>query len=145
MAVAPRELGADFKGSNGNLAFAGVQDESKIDAFGLLTGQVGYAWNNVLLHVKGGAAVVRDKFRIFDFATGLSIDNGSETRWGGTVGRALNLASPLIAPSALSMTTCSWAVGTWTSCFQPESEVFRRVLVQGPPESVRTSTSVWSV
>ena len=29
----------------------------KIDAFGLFTGQVGYAANNVLLYVKGGAAV----------------------------------------------------------------------------------------
>ncbi|MGY3622245.1 outer membrane protein [Bradyrhizobium sp. USDA 10063] len=45
---------ADFKGSNTNLAFAGLQDETKIDAFGLFTGQVGYAWNNVLLYVKGG-------------------------------------------------------------------------------------------
>ncbi|MFK4537963.1 hypothetical protein ABIA00_006146 [Bradyrhizobium ottawaense] len=54
---------ADFKGSNANLAFAGVQDESKLDAFGPFTGQVGYAWNNVLLYLKGGAAVVRDKYR----------------------------------------------------------------------------------
>lgn len=80
---------SDFKGSNGNLAFAGVQDESKLDAFGLFTGQVGYAWNNVLLYVKGGAAVVRDKYRVFDFASGLNIDDGSETRWGGTVGAGL--------------------------------------------------------
>ncbi|WP_414645698.1 outer membrane protein [Bradyrhizobium sp. 27S5] len=77
---------ADFKGSNANLAFAGVQDESKLDAFGLFTGQVGYAWNNMLLYVKGGAAVVRDKYRVFDFGTGLTIDNGSETCWGGRGG-----------------------------------------------------------
>ncbi len=30
--------------------------------FGLFTGQVGYAWNNALLYVKGGAAVVADKY-----------------------------------------------------------------------------------
>ena len=29
---------------------------------GLFTGQVGYAWNNVLLYVKGGAAVTHDKY-----------------------------------------------------------------------------------
>ncbi|WP_333935278.1 outer membrane protein [Bradyrhizobium sp. CCBAU 65884] len=80
---------ADFKGSNANFAFAGAQDETKLDAFGLFTGQVGYAWNNVLLYVKGGAAVVRDKYRVSDFATWLTIDNGSETRWGGTVGAGL--------------------------------------------------------
>lgn len=43
---------ANFKGSNANLAFAGVHDESKSDAFGLFTGQIGYSWNNALLYVK---------------------------------------------------------------------------------------------
>jgi outer membrane immunogenic protein len=91
---------ADFKGSNANLNFTGVQDETKIDAFGLFTGQVGYAWNNVLLYVKGGAAVVSDKYRAFDIPTGLTIDNGSETRWGGTVGAGLEFG---FAPN--------WSVG----------------------------------
>ncbi|MDA9510286.1 membrane protein [Bradyrhizobium sp. CCBAU 11386] len=80
---------ADFKGSNTNIAIAGVQDETKIDAFGLFTGQVGYAWNNVLLYVKGGAAVVNDKYRVFDIPTGLTIVDGNETRWGGGVGAGL--------------------------------------------------------
>ncbi|MEH2614370.1 outer membrane protein [Bradyrhizobium sp. AZCC 1693] len=80
---------ADFRGSNANLAIADVQDETKIDAFGLFTGQVGYAWNNVLLYVKGGAAVVRDNYRAFDIPTGLTIVNGSQTRWGGAVGAGL--------------------------------------------------------
>ena len=35
----------------------------EIDAFGLFTGQVGYAWNNVLLYVKGGAAVDQRQVR----------------------------------------------------------------------------------
>ena len=49
---------ADFKGSNASLFASGIRNESrKIDAFGLFTGQVGYAVNNVLLYVKGGAAV----------------------------------------------------------------------------------------
>ncbi|MEY9460410.1 opacity protein-like surface antigen [Bradyrhizobium ottawaense] len=91
---------ADFKGSNANLAFAGVRDESKLDALGLFTGQVGYAWNNVLVYVKGGAAVVRDKYRVFDSTSGLTIDNGSETRWGGTVGAGLEFG---FAPN--------WSVG----------------------------------
>ncbi|WFU80356.1 outer membrane beta-barrel protein [Bradyrhizobium sp. CIAT3101] len=91
---------ADFAGSNVNLAFAGVQDESRIDAFGLFTGQVGYVWNNVLLYVKGGAAGVREKYRVSDFATGLAIDNGRETRWGGAVGAGLEFG---FAPN--------WSVG----------------------------------
>jgi outer membrane immunogenic protein len=55
---------ADFKGSNGSLLPpAGLfTNETKIDAFGLFTGQVGYAWNNALLYVKGGAAVTANRF-----------------------------------------------------------------------------------
>ncbi|WP_338696304.1 MULTISPECIES: outer membrane protein [Bradyrhizobium] len=135
---------ADFKGSNANLAFAGVQDESKLDAFGLFTGQVGYAWNNMLLYVKGGAAVVRDKYRVFDFATGLTIDNGSETCWGGTVGAGLEFG---FAPN--------WSIGVEYDYlfmghrdvdffFHRDSWVVRRALSRGLPVSVRTSISVWS-
>ncbi|WP_346656854.1 hypothetical protein [Bradyrhizobium sp. NBAIM03] len=136
---------ADFKGSNANLAFAGVRDDSTLDAFGLFTGQVGYAWNNVLLYVRGGAAVVRDKYRVSDFATGLTIGNGSEIRWGGTVGAALNLALLRTGPSELNTTTCSWVVGMWISFFHPDSWVFRWALLQRLPVSVRTSITAWSV
>jgi len=40
---------ADLKGSNASLLFPGFINTSKIDAFGLFTGQIGYANNNVLL------------------------------------------------------------------------------------------------
>ena len=80
---------ADFSGSNANTVFANVTDRSRIDAFGLFTGQVGYAWNNALLYVKGGAAVANDKYNSFRTSTGLAIDNASETRWGGVIGVGL--------------------------------------------------------
>ena len=41
----------------------GSVNNSKIDAFGLFTGQVGCAANNVLFYVKGGAAVTSNKYR----------------------------------------------------------------------------------
>src|SRR5882757_6551651 len=44
---------ADFKGSNASLLGL-FTNETKINAFGLFTGQVGYTWNNALLYVKGG-------------------------------------------------------------------------------------------
>src|SRR6201996_322757 len=57
---------ADLKGSNvtGVGTFGGVPftNQTRIDAIGLFTGQVGYAWNNVLGYVKGGAAVTHDKY-----------------------------------------------------------------------------------
>ena len=64
--------------------FSGFNDRSKIDSFGLITGQVGYAFNNVLLYVKGGAAVADVKNSVTDGA-GFFASN-SDTRWGGTVG-----------------------------------------------------------
>ena len=78
---------ADFSGSN-NSAVTGLNNRTKIDSFGLITGQVGYAWNNVLVYAKGGAAVVGSKYDVFT-AAGANVDSASSTRWGGTVGAGL--------------------------------------------------------
>ena len=81
---------ADFKGSNISLFDATVRNESRIDAFGLFTGQVGYAANNVLFYVKGGAAVTSNDYRRFFVATNtLFASSNDDTRWGGTVGVGL--------------------------------------------------------
>jgi len=81
---------ADLKGSNASLFFApGTTDQSKIGALGLFTGQVGYAWNNVLWYVKGGAAVTDDKYK--GLVGGVVIDQTNETRWGGTVGTGIEV------------------------------------------------------
>jgi outer membrane immunogenic protein len=81
---------ADFTGHNANLAALITDDRTKMDAFGLFTGQVGYAWNNVLFYVKGGAAVVDDSYSMVANASspfvGTRIGTGAETRWGGTAG-----------------------------------------------------------
>jgi outer membrane immunogenic protein len=65
---------------------AGNRNRTKIDAFGLFTGQVGYAWNNALLYVKGGAAVTDNRYSILTTAGGALLASTDETRWGGTVG-----------------------------------------------------------
>ncbi len=80
---------ADFTGDNISLFDPGFRNHSRIDAFGLITGQVGYAWNNVLLYVKGGAAVTGDKYETFHVPSGLLFADANETRWGGTVGVGL--------------------------------------------------------
>jgi outer membrane immunogenic protein len=78
---------ADFSGSNVNTAFPAFTVRSKMDAFGLFTGQIGYAWNNALLYVKGGGAVTDTKYDSIVNATGaLDTSAGSNTNWGGTVG-----------------------------------------------------------
>jgi len=76
---------ADFTGDNVSVV-TGNRNRTKIDAFGLFTGQVGYAWNNALLYVKGGAAVVDDKYSIVTNPGGALIASNTDTRWGGVVG-----------------------------------------------------------
>ncbi|MBR0715782.1 outer membrane protein [Bradyrhizobium liaoningense] len=89
---------ADFSGDNASALFA-TRNRTKIDSFGLITGQVGYAWNNVLAYVKGGAAVVGDKYEISS-AAGVLLASTSQTRWGGTIGAGLEVG---FAPN--------WSVG----------------------------------
>ena len=62
---------------------------SKLQAFGLFTGQIGYAWNNVLLYAKGGAAVVDNRFSHTVTGTNILINTSNDTRWGATVGAGL--------------------------------------------------------
>jgi outer membrane immunogenic protein len=76
---------ADFTGDNTSQLFAD-RNHTKIDAFGLFTGQIGYTFNNVLLYAKGGAAVVDDKYDVYGIPSNLLLATASETRWGGTVG-----------------------------------------------------------
>jgi outer membrane immunogenic protein len=84
---------ANLTGSNASLFLTAPQvtNQSKVDGLGLFTGQVGYAWNNVLWFVKGGAAVTSDKFDGSSTATGVVFDRASETRWGGTVGTGIEV------------------------------------------------------
>ncbi len=97
---------ANFSGSNVNpggnvpgilVAANAFNDVTKVNSFGLFTGQVGRAFNNVLIYFKGGAAVVNDKysFTLTPVGAALAVPagvggqtyaSGSETRWGGTVG-----------------------------------------------------------
>jgi outer membrane immunogenic protein len=75
---------ADFTGSNSSLQFANTTNATKVSAFGLFTGQIGYAWDRALFYVNGGAAVTDNKYT--SITTGLGIDTVSETRWGAAVG-----------------------------------------------------------
>ncbi len=83
---------ANLKGSNqGVLSVVGstVTNQTKIDAIGLFTGQIGYAWNNVLWYAKGGAALTDDNWSGIATATGVTRAQATQTRWGGAVGTGL--------------------------------------------------------
>jgi outer membrane immunogenic protein len=89
---------ADLKGANISTFDARFTNRSRIESFGLFTGQVGYAWNNALLYAKGGAGVVNDRFETFSVATASTRVN--QTRWGATAGVGLEFG---FAPN--------WSVG----------------------------------
>jgi outer membrane immunogenic protein len=85
---------ADLFGSSlsipgANLTGVPTSNQTSVDAIGLITGQVGYAWDNTLLYLKGGAAVTHDNYT--GVATGLGTDQASETRWGGIIGGGLEV------------------------------------------------------
>jgi outer membrane immunogenic protein len=62
---------------------------TKIEDLALFTGQVGYAWNSVLLYVKGGAAFTGNRFDVLTTVGGVNVATASSNRWGGTVGVGL--------------------------------------------------------
>lgn len=82
---------ADLSGSNASTLFVApsATNRTKVDAFGLFTGQVGYAWNNALLYAKGGAGVVSSKYDYYPTLGGPVAGSAKSTRWGGTVGAGL--------------------------------------------------------
>lgn len=78
---------ADQAGRNVSLPFPAFVNESRLRAFGLFTGQIGYAWNTTLLYVKGGAAITSNSYQSFLTATGAQAANSAnDTRWTGVVG-----------------------------------------------------------
>lgn len=77
---------SDFNGSNVSTLFPVNSNQTIIDAFGLVTGQIGYVVSNVLLYAKAGAAIVGSSYQVNSVASGTQIVSADTTRWGGTVG-----------------------------------------------------------
>ncbi len=84
---------ADLKGSNNSLLANGslvaigqpLVNRSQVAGFGLLTGQIGYAFDTALFYIKGGGAIVADHFE--GVTSNVKFDTAGDTnRWGGTAG-----------------------------------------------------------
>lgn len=81
---------ADLRGNNVSASDPRFVNDSRLDSFGLFTGQIGYAWDAALLYVKGGAAVTSNRYRSLVAATGVqATDNVNDTRWGAVIGAGL--------------------------------------------------------
>jgi outer membrane immunogenic protein len=77
---------ADLSNQRVSLINPAFSTRTTTDGIGLFTGQIGYAWNQALFYVKGGAAVTSNRFSILDTLTGFEFASASATRWGATVG-----------------------------------------------------------
>jgi outer membrane immunogenic protein len=124
---------AGLKGSNTSRFLANTTNESRVNAFGLFTGQVGYAWSNVLWYVKGGGAVVNDRYSGIATSTGIAIDRLNDARWGAAVGTGVEFA---FAPS--------WSVGfEYDHMFMGNRDVILSGVTSGAPlRSERISQDV---
>jgi outer membrane immunogenic protein len=92
---------ADLRGQSlsGLVPATNINNRTRVDGIGLFTGQVGYAWNNVLWYVKGGGAVTHNRyddlaavaFIVPPVAVGSVVGSATDTRWGGVVGTGLEI------------------------------------------------------
>jgi outer membrane immunogenic protein len=95
---------ADITGSSLDILSPGgvtLRDHSRIDAIGTFTGRIGWAWDRTLLYVKGGGAVVGDRFRATcevavggcaGFPVGSTFASANDTRFGWLVGAGIEYA-----------------------------------------------------
>jgi outer membrane immunogenic protein len=83
---------AGLNGSNVSVLTPANTDRSRIDAFGLFTGQVGYAWNTALFYFKGGGAVIADRNNLVTAGGNIFASSSGDNRWGGTLGAGVEFS-----------------------------------------------------
>ena len=71
---------ASLRGSHVSLVDPTITNRTKLQGFGLFTGQLGFAFNNVLIYLKGGAAVTSDRYEDITTASGAVLGSVSQTR-----------------------------------------------------------------
>jgi outer membrane immunogenic protein len=82
---------ANLTGSSTSSAVAGLTNQSKVDAIGLFTGQVGYVLlPQVLWYVKGGAAVTNNHYN--GTLSTITADEANRVKFGGVIGTGIEYA-----------------------------------------------------
>ncbi|MFZ0762805.1 MAG: outer membrane beta-barrel protein [Bradyrhizobium sp.] len=76
---------ANMRASLPSVFVPGGIDSSNVTSVGLLTGQLGYAMNNVLFYLKGGGALANN-YSLVQNAAGTGLYNASSHRLGASVG-----------------------------------------------------------
>ena len=80
---------AYLSGSNTSLFNLATSNQTKTNALGLFTVQVGYTWNNVLWYAKGGIALADNTYN--GLFTGVEFDQANEIRWGSVIGTGVEV------------------------------------------------------
>ena len=80
---------ARLTASNIPAPFPATFNRTTVNSLGLLDLRVGYAWNNVLGYIKGGAAAAQNHFDFGFNANGVALAATSSTRWGGNIGAGI--------------------------------------------------------
>jgi outer membrane immunogenic protein len=103
---------AEIKNTRVSLIDPLISTTGKIDGIGLFTAQFGWAWKASLFYVKGGAAVTRNRFDVFNNLTGVGL-TPQVTRAGAVPSvSAGNTVSRRIGRSASNTTISGWGVTT---------------------------------
>jgi outer membrane immunogenic protein len=80
---------ANLRGSNPSSLQAfgpGLTNQTTLNAFGMIVGKAGYAWNNTLFYVNSGVAVTSEKLQGLVTGTGLMVDTAKDTHLGYVAG-----------------------------------------------------------
>ncbi|WP_347337198.1 outer membrane protein [Bradyrhizobium centrolobii] len=123
---------ANLSGSNVSIALPTDCIRTKVDGFGMITGQVGYAFDNdVLIYAKGGLALTSNICEINSSLTGAPLARAGEITWGGAVGAGVEF---MFAPN--------WSVAVeYDHLFMQDGEFLPRLQVPRMIASIRMSIS----
>jgi outer membrane immunogenic protein len=77
---------ANMRSSHVSLVDPTLNDSSKVNGLGLITGQIGYAWNAALLYLKGGAATTSNSILRATTIGGVGQNYATSSKWGGSIG-----------------------------------------------------------
>jgi outer membrane immunogenic protein len=80
---------AGLRGSNPSAFTPGLTNQTKLDAFGLIVGKAGYAWNNTLFYVSSGAVFTSEKLQGIVTGTGAVVDTAKDGHIGYAAGAGL--------------------------------------------------------
>jgi outer membrane immunogenic protein len=142
---------AHLRGSNAPASATQITDHTNISALYMATARVGYAWDRVLLYVKGGAALVPENY--FATCNGLTAEGicdpagftpwaNSENRLGGVVGVGLEYG--LTQNVSLGVEGSYLPLGTRNDTFSP-SPGYTCGVVTGVPCTIAVRENLWLV